>query len=153
MSIEIVPFSEDLAHHFTELNSAWLKKYFVIEPIDEDMLADPKHYYIDKGGHIFFAKIDGKVAGTFALFKNKDNEYELSKMAVSEKFQGMKIGNRMMEYCIEKANELKAAKIILYSNTILHPAIHLYKKYGFVEVPITYSGYVRSNIKMELVTG
>jgi ribosomal protein S18 acetylase RimI-like enzyme len=71
-------------------------------------------------------------------------------MAVWEKYQGQKIGNRLMEFCIEKAKELKADKLILYSNTMLGPAIHLYKKYGFIEVPITKSGYIRSNIKMEL---
>ena len=31
---------------------------------------------------------------------------------------------------IAKAKGLNAAKIILYSNTKLGPAIHLYKKYG-----------------------
>ena len=72
-------------------------------------------------------------------------------MAVAESFQGKNIGNRLMEFAIAKATELKAAKIILYSNTKLIPAIHLYRKYGFVEVPVISSGYKRCNIKMELI--
>ena len=148
--MEIIPFSDELAHHFTSFNTAWLEKYFAIEPIDREMLGNPKQYFIDKGGHIFFAKIDDDIAGTFALLKESDSVYELSKMAVWEKYQGQKIGNRLMEFCIEKAKDLKADKLILYSNTMLGPAIHLYKKYGFIEVPITKSGYIRSNIKMEL---
>ena len=44
---------------------------------------------------------------------------------------------------------LGATKVILYSNTKLGPAIHLYQKYGFVEVPMGTSEYKRSNIKME----
>ena len=148
--MEIIPFSDELAHHFTSLNTAWLEKYFVIEPIDREMLGNPKQYFIDKGGHIFFAKVDDDIAGTFALLKESDSVYELSKMAVWEKYQGQKIGNRLMEFCIEKAKELKADKLILYSNTMLGPSIHLYKKYGFIEVPITKSVYIRSNIKMEL---
>jgi ribosomal protein S18 acetylase RimI-like enzyme len=149
--IEIVPFSQELAPHFTSLNTHWLQKYFVIEPVDRLMLGDPQQFFIDKGGFIFFARANGQVAGTFALLKETDSVYELSKMAVSEAFQGRAIGNRMMRFCIEKCRELGIRKLILYSNTLLKPAIHLYRKYGFVEVPVTNSVYKRSDIKMELV--
>jgi N-acetylglutamate synthase-like GNAT family acetyltransferase len=115
------------------------------------MLNDPKSYFLDKGGFIYFATINNEVAGTFALLRNTDKVYELSKMAVSDKFQGQKIGNKMMEFCVQKATELKVGKLLLYSNTILEPAIHLYKKYGFTEVVVSNSDYKRANIKMELV--
>ena len=64
------------------------------------MLRNPKQFFIDKGGFIFFAKLNGAIAGTFAMLKEQDNVYELSKMAVHEKYQGMKTDNRMMEFCI-----------------------------------------------------
>ena len=149
--VEIADYSDDLAHHFHDLNKAWLQKYFVVEPIDKEMLGNPKKFFIDKGGYIFFAKLNNEVAGTFALIKESDDVFELSKMAVNEKFQGKKIGNQMLDFCLQKAKELGAVKVILYSNTILAPAIHLYKKYGFTEVPIGNSEYKRSNIKMEKV--
>ena len=100
MNIEIIRFREELTVHFTELNLAWLKKYFVVEPIDSEILSDPKRFIIDKGGFIFFATADGEIAGTFALIKIDNGVYELSKMAVNEDFQGNKIGNRMLEFCI-----------------------------------------------------
>ncbi|MBC7887601.1 MAG: GNAT family N-acetyltransferase [Ferruginibacter sp.] len=150
-NIEIIPFSEALAGHFTRLNTYWLEKFFVVEPVDHEMLGNPKQFFIDKGGFIFFATINKAIAGTFALLKESDKVYELSKMAVAEEYQGRKIGNRMIEFCIAKARELNIDKIILYSNTKLEPAIHLYKKYGFTEVPGTGSVYKRSDIKMELV--
>jgi ribosomal protein S18 acetylase RimI-like enzyme len=149
--INIVPFSDELAVHFTSLNRAWVQKYFVIEPLDEAMLGNPKKFFIEKGSHIFFAKLGEEVAGTFALLKEGDGIYELSKMAVSEKFQGQKIGNHLLEFCIATATALGAKKIQLHSNTILGPAIHLYKKYGFIEVPLGNPEYKRSNIKMELL--
>ncbi|ANE49825.1 GNAT family N-acetyltransferase [Flavisolibacter tropicus] len=148
-TVEIIDFRDDLAQRFKELNVAWLKKYFYVEPIDEEMLSNPKAYFIDKGSHIFFATINGEVAGTFALIKQDDESYELSKMAVDETFQGNKVGNRMLAFCLEKAADLGAKKVILYSNTLLGPAIHLYKKYGFVEVPLGNVDYERANIKME----
>jgi hypothetical protein len=53
------------------------------------------------------------------------------------------------EEAIAKAKSLGASKIILYSHTVLVPAVQLYKKLGFVEVPVD-GPYKRSNIKMEL---
>lgn len=149
--LEIVGFSDELAHHFRDLNKAWLEKYFVVESIDKEMLSNPRHFFIDKGGYIFFAKIKDEVVGTFALIKESDSVYELSKMAVSEFHQGKRIGNQMLEFCLNKAKELGAEKLILFSNTILGPAIHLYEKYGFVSVPMGSSEYKRSNIKMERI--
>lgn len=149
--VKIVPFSDELASHFSALNKAWVEKYFELEPIDERMLANPKQLYIDKGGLIFFALLNKEVAGTFALLKVNDAIYELSKMAVYEKFQGKKIGNKMLEHCLEQAMLMKIERIILYSNTLLNPAIHLYKKYGFTELIGFESEYKRANIKMEIV--
>ena len=80
----------------------------------------------------------------------EDGVFELSKMAVAEEFQGRKIGNKMLEFCFKKASELKAKKLILYSNTKLEPAIHLYRKYGFKEVPLGTVEYKRADIKMEI---
>jgi ribosomal protein S18 acetylase RimI-like enzyme len=147
--VEIIEYRDELAKDFKELNVAWLQKYFYVEPIDEVMLSDPRSYIIEKGGHIFFATINGKVAGTFALMKQANDAYELSKMAVDEQYQGQNIGNQMLAFSLEKAAALGAEKIILYSNTRLGPAIHLYKKYGFVEVPLGDVDYKRANIKME----
>ncbi len=149
-TITIIPFTEALTHHFTALNKAWLQKYFEVEPVDEKMLANPKQYFIDKGGFIFFAMYNNEVAGTFALLKVSDTVFELSKMAVDEKFQGKNIGNAMMEFCLQEAKRLQLHKVILYSNTLLGPAIHLYRKYGFTEVPDFKSEYKRANIKMEI---
>jgi N-acetylglutamate synthase-like GNAT family acetyltransferase len=147
--VTFVAFDETLTSRFKELNVSWLKKYFYVEPIDEIMLSDPKKYIIDKDGYVFFAKLENEAVGTFALMKTGEGVYELGKMAVDEKYHGKKIGNQMLVFCLQKAKELGAHKVILYSNTILENAIHLYKKYGFIEVPVGNSEYKRSNIKME----
>lgn len=150
MNIKIVGYSDELAQYFTALNIAWLQKYFVVEPIDHEMLSDPKKFIIEKDGFIYFADVDGKIAGTFALIRIEEGIYELSKMAVEEIYIGKKIGNKMLEFCLNEAKRLEAEKIILYSNTKLEPAIHLYRKFGFKEVPLDNSEYERANIKMEI---
>lgn len=148
--VDIIEFRDDLVNYFTKLNHAWLEKYFVVEPIDHKILSDPENEIIKKGGHIFFATIDKEVVGTFSLLKIEEGVYELSKMAVDETHQGKNIGNALLVHCIKICIKLNAAKLILYSNTKLEPAIHLYKKYGFNEVILDNSEYKRSNIKMEL---
>ena len=147
--LHIVPFQPNLADYFKELNLAWVRKYFFVEPLDEEMLSHPQENIINKGGHIFFAQLNKEVVGTFALLKVQESVFELSKMAVVEKMQGKKIGNQLLEFAIDQAKQLGAQKLILFSNTKLSPAIHLYKKYGFTEVPIGASEYKRSDIKME----
>lgn len=148
--LTMIEFEESFAPKFRELNLVWLKKFFVVEPVDEEMLSNPKSFIIDKGGLIFFARLDSEIVGTFALMKLDSETLELSKMAVDEKYQGKKIGSTMLAHCVEKGRELGSKKLVLYSNTILGPAIHLYEKFGFVEVPMEHSEYKRSNIKMEL---
>jgi ribosomal protein S18 acetylase RimI-like enzyme len=56
-----------------------------------------------------------------------------------------------MKYAISFAKKHKWKKIILYSNTILKNSIHLYRKYGFIEIKMEERViYSRGNIKMEL---
>ncbi|MBC7721045.1 MAG: GNAT family N-acetyltransferase [Pedobacter sp.] len=150
--VSIVEYKEDYANSFKALNIAWLNKFFVIEPIDEEVLSHPVKNIIDKGGNIFFAIINNEPVGCFALIKEHEEDvYELSKMAVSEEYQGKKIGNQLLEFCFEEAKRMGAKKVILFSNTILKPAIHLYKKYGFSEIDLNGAVHKRANIKMEKI--
>lgn len=149
--VEIIPYSEEFAPFVKSLNVAWLEKYFVVEPFDEMVLSNPKEEIIDKGGKIFFAKYQNNIVGTFTLLKIDNHTFELSKMAVAENIQGIGIGKKMMDYCIEYAENNKIKKLVLYSNTILETAIRMYRKYGFIEVSLGSTVYKRANIKMEKV--
>ena len=149
-SISIIPFEESLSPYFYELNSAWLKKYFYIEPYDELVLRKPKEYIIEKGGFIFFAKLNQETVGVVSLI-NQGKFFELSKMAVKPKYQGLKIGLQLMKYTINFAKTRGWNELILYSNRKLVPAITLYKKLGFKEIPLeTDVNYKRADIKMRL---
>ena len=151
-TIEIIDYNNDYAKDFYELNVEWLKTFFYVEPFDEEVLSKPEQYIINKGGHIFFAKENELILGTVALMPlNEPNIFELTKMAVSPKHRGKKIGQQLMQHCIDFAKAKGLPKLILYSNTKLENAIYIYRKYGFIETPIEPdSPYVRSDIKMEL---
>ena len=147
--MRIVSYRPELASVFRDLNIAWLEQYFYVEPVDRTMLSQPELYILNKGGYIFFAEMQGRIVGTFAFLKIGDGVFELSKMAVEEALRGQKIGTALLQFAIAKAKELGIEKLVLYSNTKLEPAIHLYKKFGFSEVDLGKTEYKRSDIKME----
>lgn len=150
--LTITKYTEEDLPYFFDYNIEWLETYFYVEEFDREVLSKPKKYILDKGGHIFFAKDNEHVLGTVALMPYSPGIFELTKMAVSPKFRGKGAGQQLMQYCIDFAKENKYDKLILYSNRVLENAIHIYRKYGFVEIPVEpNSPYKRSNIKMELV--
>lgn len=136
--------------HFENLNRTWIEKYFRMEPVDVLVLEHPDEYIIKPGGAILMAYWKKDVAGTVALKYVEPGVYEFTKMAVDVRFQGKGIGQALSEAAIQKTKELGGQKIILYSNTLLGPAISLYRKIGFREIPVD-GPYKRSDIKMELV--
>lgn len=152
MSVEIIPFESQYVQDFYDLNIEWLETYFYVEDFDREVLSKPEDYIINKGGHIFFAKLNGMVIGTVALMPAQEAlVFELTKMAVSPKFRGQQTGQKLMQHCIDFAKQNNFRALMLYSNTKLKNAIYIYRKYGFVELPLEIdSPYKRSDIKMEL---
>jgi N-acetylglutamate synthase-like GNAT family acetyltransferase len=150
-TVEIIPFSSDLKEHVKILNIEWLQKYFRVEERDEEVLSNPQEEIIDKGGLIFYARYKGEIIGTVSLMKINDTTFELSKMAVSDKAQGLGVGNKLLEHCMTVAENNNIKKLFLYSNRILLPALHLYEKFGFIEVSLEDVSYERADIKMEKI--
>jgi GNAT superfamily N-acetyltransferase len=149
VALEMIEYQPEHQPWFEKFNRQWIEEYFWMEPIDFEVLQHPDEYIISKGGKILVATYNNEIAGTVALKFVDPTTYEFTKMAVDSKFRGLKVGQALGESAITKAKSLGATKIILYSHTVLVPAVTLYKKLGFVEVPVD-GPYKRSNIKMEL---
>jgi len=148
--VEILSYDPQYDQIFHDLNINWLETFFYVEPHDKEVLENPKSYIIDNQGYIFFAKFNNEIVGTVALINEKEC-YELSKMAVSPKYQGLKIGQKLMDKCIQFSKDQGWEQIMLYSNRILTPAINLYRKVGFQEVEVEKDVYYeRADIKMIL---
>jgi len=131
----------------------WLTEYFYVEPKDTDLLDNCQEEIIDKGGVIFFAQLKETIVGCFALLPSDAHTVELGKMAVLQGYHGQKIGHQLLQYAVDNCKRNQITSIVLYSNTVLQPAIHLYKKFGFKKIPMEVPPpYERSNIKMALTT-
>ncbi len=147
---DIVDYSAEHGEVFRDLNLEWIERYFEVEDSDRESLDDPQHHILDPGGAIVMACHHGNVVGTCALIKMDDERYELAKMAVSEAARGKGIGWLLGRAIIERARDLGATTVYLESNTMLTPAIALYRKLGFKRVTGPPSPYHRCNIQMEL---
>lgn len=151
MNHEIISYQPQYAKNFKDLNIEWLETFFWVEPHDEEVLGNPEKYIIGPGGHIFFVKENDEILATVAFMKMEEGVYELTKMAVTPAARGKKIGQKLMEHVLGFARSQNWKSLIIYSNRKLENAIHIYRKYGFEEIPIEENNpYARGDIKMKL---
>lgn len=150
--VQIIDFQPTYQKHFARLNYEWLNKYFRVEPHDVELLEQPQQNIIDKGGYICFARLHGEIIGTCGLLKMREGVFELIKMAVTEKAKGKQVGKKLGIHVLEVAKQMGAKEVGLQSNTLLKPAIHLYRCLGFTEVKMDAHSkdYERANIMMTL---
>ncbi len=135
---------------FAKLNIAWIKELHHVEASDQYMYDHPESY-AQNGNSIFAVIIDDQVAGVCALKKDDEDEWELTKMAVDERYRGRGIGKIIMDKVEDYARkELGLSRIYLISNTVNAAAIRLYKRCGW---SVTHEGphprYARADIAME----
>jgi len=149
--VEIIEYSPKYKKDFKKLNYEWLKKYFKVEDIDEQVLSHPEKEILQKGGQIFFAKENNKIVGTCAVKRASAGSFELTKMAVSQNSQGKQIGKKLALAAIEFAKRKNARKVVLETSRKLEAALALYHKLGFIiESKLAPSKYQRTTIQMTL---
>lgn len=148
-SIQIIPFTNELQPYFESINKAWVTQFFTLEPFDIQQLEHPEKTILSKGGTILFANMDEEIVGTVGLIPVNESTCEMIKMGVISSAQGKGIGLQLGNAILEKAKEMGYSKMVLYSNTKLAAALHLYQKLGFYEVVAECGVYGRCDIKME----
>ena len=150
--IQIHNYEPRFRDTFRELNEWWIHQYFEMEKKDYQILHDPETHILNKGGYILVALYDSLPAGVCALLPSDRNgiDFELSKMGVAPHYHGLGIGMALGKAVLKKARGIGAKRVFLESNTILGPAISLYRKLGFREIPSGDSPYQRCNIQMEI---
>ena len=146
----VVPYRDELRAAFEQLNRDWIETYFVLEEADRAVFADPVVSVLSPGGQIFFVVEGGAVLGTCAVLRHDQNECEIAKMAVASSARGRGLGDLLMTAALNFVRGIGAHRIVIVSNTLLSAALHLYRKHGFVEVPLAADGrYRRANIRLE----
>jgi ribosomal protein S18 acetylase RimI-like enzyme len=151
--LTIRDYNDDLAHHFRDINAAWITAMFRMEPTDQDVLDQPRQRIIDQGGMILFVEAHGLgIVGAGALMPAKDGGLELTKMGVRESARGLKAGEFLLRALIDRAQSMAVEPFFLLTNTRCEAAVHLYEKNGFQhddEIMARYGArYERCNVAM-----
>lgn len=147
----ISDFQDRFTEDFGRLNFEWIEKSYGVEEHDHEVLDHPIESVIQPGGQIFFAISNDQAIGTVAMIPHGEASFELAKMAVAPQARGHGVGDLLMTACVEFARSRGASSIVLESNTKQEAAINLYRKFGFIEIPLDPNSlFVRANIRMEL---
>lgn len=150
-SVQIINYTP--AHHeaFRKINIDWISDRYEVEDVDLLVLDNPHEHILKPGGHIFMAQYGDELVGTCSLTNEGNGVYELTKMGVDKNYRGLKIGSHLCRATINKAKEIGAKKLVLHSNRESSAvAVELYKKLGFIEVPLNNALWKRATIKMEM---
>jgi GNAT superfamily N-acetyltransferase len=151
--VRIVDYQPRHRDAFRALNLEWIERWFVVEDADRRALDDPDASILAPGGYIVMAERAGVVLGCCALIRESDDTFELAKMAVSPAAQGQGVGRLLGSAAIERARRAGARRVELLTNSRLAPALHLYRKLGFVQVPVGDTEYDRADVRMVLELG
>lgn len=153
--LRIVDYSPRWREDFARLNIEWLERWFVVEPIDREVLSDPETHILAQGGHVIFAVTDShdgveRAIGTVALLREDEGTYELTKMAVAPEARGGGIGRRLMMAALDRFHASNGRELFLESNKKLAPALALYESVGFRHRPAPRPGshYGRADVYM-----
>lgn len=151
----IIDFDPRWRDDFARLNVEWLQRWFVVEPIDQEVLGDPETHILADGGRVLFAiatAADGtqRAVGTAALRHEGGGVYELTKMAVAPEARGRGVGRSLVQALLEAFQALGGRELFLESASRLGPALKLYESVGFVhrQAPRPGSHYVRADVYM-----
>lgn len=163
--IEYTPAYRD---SFVALNTDWISRLFVLEEADLHTF-DELEDNLARGAKIFLCTDDEPsettdsqaerqesdesgsrtACGCILLTPVEEGVYELEKFASTHRGAGRMLLDAVFEF----ARGQKLKKLVLVTNTNCEAAIHLYRVYGFREVPVdrTLYPYKRGNIAFEYV--
>jgi ribosomal protein S18 acetylase RimI-like enzyme len=119
------------------------------EDLDHDIVHWEREYDGTSGVLLVVEDPTGEIVGTAGLRSLNPGVGEIKRMWIRPGCQGRGLGRRLMSGCLEEARALGFRRLRLDTEHRLEAAFHLYKSYGFTEIP-DYNGNRRAQIWMEL---
>jgi streptothricin acetyltransferase len=104
-----------------------------VEPYERDIHAEDVQYgFSETGPTIFFADVNGKLAGRIKMLEWWNQFAYVDDLVVNPEYRGAGIGRALLEHGIQWARENNFPGIMLETQDDNVHACSLYQKYGFV---------------------
>lgn len=133
--MRIDTYKTEYKEAFIRLNTEWLTRFYWVEDFDQYAM-DHVEELIDQGAMAFFALDDEEdVIATCMAMPLEKTTWEICKLAARNQYTGTGAGSAVLQAALNYAEQHGAQKEVLISCRGLKPAIHLYQKFGFYEVP------------------
>ena len=151
MAVVVRAFQPGDEAAFRDINLEWIERFFAVEAKDREVLGDPHKYILEPGGQIFIAVDGDALVGAVALMPMGNGSVELAKMGVRPQAQGKGAGRMLVAAAIEGARAMSMKRVYIETNSVLAPALKLYRDAGFQpladKIP---TPYARADVQLEL---
>lgn len=105
----------------------------------EDELQGLDKKYAMPQGRIYAAYVQEKLAGCLAFHALSEQACEFKRLYVKPSFRGQKIARQLMDRAICDARKIGYRHVYLDTLASLKPAMDLYEKIGFAQIPPYYA--------------
>lgn len=151
MAVVVRAFQPGDEAAFRDINLEWIERFFAVEAKDRDVLGNPHTYILDPGGAILMAMDGDASVGVVALMVMGEGSVELAKMGVRPQAQGKGAGRMLVAGAIETAREMGMKRVYIETNSVLGPALKLYRDAGFQPLENAQpSPYAPADVQLEL---
>ncbi|MDQ2716216.1 MAG: helix-turn-helix domain-containing GNAT family N-acetyltransferase [Chloroflexota bacterium] len=90
--------------------------------------------YNPEGERCWMAEMNGEIIGSVFVVRSSDTVAKLRLLLVEPKARGLGLGTRLVEECIRFARRRGYQKLMLWTNSVLVEARHIYEKTGFQRI-------------------
>lgn len=101
------------------------------EALVAQIVADFLNNYNPERERCWIAEMNGEIVGSVFVVQASETDAKLRLLLVEPKARGLGLGTRLVEECIRFARRRGYKKLVLWTNSILVEARHIYEKTGF----------------------
>ncbi len=117
--------------------AAWLNIDLCFQHFDEELQQLQSMYTLPYGG-IILCKEDEAYIGCVGIRRLDVERAEMKRMWIKINYQGKGLGSELLNKALELAKNCGYKKVQLDTLNDMVPAINLYQKHGFKEIPAYY---------------